>query len=361
MTTNYSFVFNCLETESSVGPCKCWCCSPVLGDFGCIRQGESKAGFSLSLAREVDFAEQLFFAPWVWVIWFRHQEADQPPSPSQGHQMCWGNRACMLQPLHPPVVSQSSVHLSIFPSSSSTGWWPGLPGPVTWKDFPALLCSLFYSCCDSHFQAISSSGNMSWIFCDPSGNCEHTQKSNTTEQIGVLRQSHQPPYSGEKLLPKSSQWHRSRPYGLYGNSGKLIMSFLVRVREVRVIVLRGAEQSCELDHVSSTVLKSWGVSWEGIQFIQFGRGWGRGGGRQALCKGRLASLWVYSAEKEQVACCRSNWSKLCKMREFLASLKSLPPSAAPKHSQFALQKHIPQSSLQVWLFYTQNVDFTEKQ
>lgn len=63
MTTNYSFVFNCLETESSVGPCKCWCCSPVLGDFGCIRQGESKAGFSLSLAREVDFAEQLFFAP----------------------------------------------------------------------------------------------------------------------------------------------------------------------------------------------------------------------------------------------------------------------------------------------------------
>lgn len=68
------------------------------------------------------------------------------------------------------------------------------------------------------------------------------------------------------------------------------MSFLVRVREVRVIVLRGAEQSCELDHVSSTVLKSWGVSWEGIQFIQFGRGWGCGGGRQALCKGRLASL-----------------------------------------------------------------------
>lgn len=85
---------------------------------------------------------------------------DQPPSPSQGHQTRWGNRACMLQPLLPPVFSQSSVHLSIFLYSSCTGWCPGLPGHVTWKDFPALPCSLFYSCSDSHFQATSSSGNV---------------------------------------------------------------------------------------------------------------------------------------------------------------------------------------------------------
>lgn len=88
---------------------------------------------------------------------------------------------------------------------------------------------------------------------------------------------------------------------------------------------------------------------------------GVGGGRQVLCKGRLASLWVYSAEKEQVEYGRSDWSRLCKVKGFLASLKSLPPSAAPEHSKFALQKHIPQSSLQVWLFYIRNIDFSEKQ
>lgn len=87
----------------------------------------------------------------------------------------------------------------------------------------------------------------------------------STPAVTVISRPHLP-------LATSSQWHRSHLYVLYG---KLIMSFLVRVREVCVIVLRGAEQSYELDSVSSTVLKSWGVSWEGIQFIQFGRGWGR--------------------------------------------------------------------------------------
>lgn len=48
--------------------------------------------------------------------------------------------------------------------------------------------------------------------------------------------------------------------------------------------------------------KSWGVSWEGIQFVQFGRGEGeRGGGRLARCQGRLAYFRAPFTQKEQVA------------------------------------------------------------
>jgi len=69
--------------------------------------------------------------------------------------------------------------------------------------------------------------------------------------------------------------------------------------------------------------KSWGVSWEGIQFIQFGRGEGvRGGGRRACCQERLAYLSASFTEKEHVALSPSdeNQSKLCEMEGFPALL-----------------------------------------
>lgn len=48
--------------------------------------------------------------------------------------------------------------------------------------------------------------------------------------------------------------------------------------------------------VNSTVsavrrFESWGVSWEDIQFVQFGRGEGeRGGGRFVCCQDRIAYI-----------------------------------------------------------------------